>query len=170
MKMDNNKSPTSYYKRFINGLEVLESQFGPLIPEAVIERMEDYELLDEADLELERETAKNKFAALTYLQRASRKKYGKFLTELNNDYLKGSSKFPDNIEEALEMLVQYQQNAQSPTQRKQGAAFAQKKKVTCYNCGKEGHIKSNCPDLLRNESREQAHVSQETENNQQQQQ
>ena len=59
MKQDDDKSPTSYYKRFINALEVCESQFGPLIPETIIERLEDYDILNEADLEIERERQQN---------------------------------------------------------------------------------------------------------------
>ena len=32
---------------------------------------------------------------------------------------------------------------------KRAAAFAQKKKLICYHCGEEGHIKPNCPKKFK---------------------
>ena len=60
-------------------------------------------------------------------------------------------------------------NQQKKFKPKRGAAFAQKKKLICYHCEEEGHIKPNCPKRNQ-ETRENSHVSSGNDGQQQQQQ
>ena len=102
---------------------------------------------------------------MLFLEATNKRKFAKLLTELSNDYIKGTKAYPSNMEEGLDMVVAYtnpdlhkQQGNQNKDRR--GTSFAQKKKkITCYACGEEGHIAPNCPAKKRGQEREQSHVS-----------
>ena len=111
------------------------------------------------------------------LEGANRSKYGRIIIELSNDFVKGATTYPKTVEDALEMLSTWSNHHEQGQQRKQkakrGAAFAQKKKIVCYNCGEEGHIAPKCPKKRQEnnrEARESSHVSNSGETAQQQQQ
>ena len=36
----------AYYKRFVNAMDVCEVQFGPVIPQEIVDKVENYELMD----------------------------------------------------------------------------------------------------------------------------
>ena len=83
------------------------------------------------------------------------------LRDLKNDYALGKAMYPDTIEAALEAMT----NCSAPELRKKntdrGVGFAQSdkpKKVVCWKCGKEGHLKRNCPLLHENENFGESHV------------
>ena len=80
-------------------------------------------------------------------------------TELSNDFVKGTTTYPETIEDALEILSTWSNHQESGHQKKQkakrGAAFAQKKKLVCYNCGEEGHIAPKCPKRDKKEREKQ---------------
>ena len=47
IRQDEHENLTAYYKRFINAIDVCERQFGPVIPQEIVNKMEDYEIMDE---------------------------------------------------------------------------------------------------------------------------
>ena len=47
IRQEENENPTAYYKRFINAMDVYETQFGPVIPQEIVDKVEDYEIMDE---------------------------------------------------------------------------------------------------------------------------
>ena len=59
IRQEDNESPTAYYKRFINTYGVAEAQFGPVLPQEIVDKVEDYEIMDEAQQEVA-EDQKNK--------------------------------------------------------------------------------------------------------------
>ena len=83
---------------------VAEAQFGPVLPQEIVDKVEDYEIMDEAQQEAAEEKEKEKFAALTFLEGANRARYGRMTTELSNDFVKGATTYPETVEDALEML------------------------------------------------------------------
>ena len=47
IRQDEHENPTAYYKRFINAMDVCETQFGSVIPQEIVDKVEDYEIMDE---------------------------------------------------------------------------------------------------------------------------
>ena len=129
--------------------------------------------MDEEQQEETEESEKQKFAALAFLEGCNCTKFGKVMAELNNDFVKGVSNYPETVEDGLQMITDWTNYDGTASQKKfkpkRGAAFAQKKKLVCYNCGEEGHIKPNCPKRGE-ETRESSHVSSGSSEQQQQQQ
>ena len=94
------------------------------------------------------------------------KTYGKMLADLENQHLLGNNQYPNNINDAFNMLLNYKPPPGSATRSTQveeseggyGVAFAQTvntiagddgivhEEITCYNCNNKGHYSSNCPN------------------------
>ena len=44
---------------------------------------------------------------MLFLEATNKRKFAKLLTELSNDYVKGTKAYPSNMEEGLDMVVAY---------------------------------------------------------------
>ena len=109
-------------------MDVFEMQFGPVIPQEIVDKVEDYEIMDKEQQEEAEEAEKQKFAALAFLEGANRDKFGKVLAEMNNNFVKGTTHYPENVEDALQILTEWANWDGSSNQKKfkpkRGAAFA----------------------------------------------
>jgi hypothetical protein len=102
--------------------------------------------------------AKELCLATAFLLQCNRRRYGKLLKELENDFTKGHMNYPPDMVKAYQLLNEYKQWwPTSSAPQSDGVSFAQKGKQdgnqnkdwaadkTCYECGKKGHIKPHCP-------------------------
>ena len=85
--------------------------------------------------------------------------------DLNNSFLSGNDNYPKTIDEALSLMMHYQdgkgkvknetmisRDEEIPASGN-ATSFAQvAEKRTCFKCGKKGHIKANCPLNNNNQS------------------
>ena len=51
IRQEDHESATAYYKRFVNAIEVCELQFGPVIAQEIVDKVEDYEIMDKEQQE-----------------------------------------------------------------------------------------------------------------------
>ena len=103
---------------------------------------------------------RDKFLAALMLNGANRDKYGELKRGMAENYVTGTSEYPESTEAVLRILNAYvppvgwnrrvKQEAGNPSD--EGAMFAQpsgddawKADVTCFGCGEKGHLKRECP-------------------------
>ena len=83
----------TFYNRWMSQLEVLESQYGVLVPTELV------------DTNIDKDEAEKHFKACLFLLAVDRKKYGHVLEELNNQYLNGARPYPTSVEGVINMLT-----------------------------------------------------------------
>jgi hypothetical protein len=93
--------------------------------------------------------------ATAFILQCDRRRFGKLLEELENDFTKGHNNYPSDMVKAYQLLNEYKQwRPERTAPQSEGVAFAQKSKhdnsgkdwaadKTCYLCGEKGHIKPN---------------------------
>ena len=54
--------------------------------------------------------SKNKYLGMALILGACRKRYGKLLTELQNDYMKGNNNYPGNVVKEYNLLKHYKRD------------------------------------------------------------
>ena len=142
----------TYYKKFMNAVEIAENKWGPLEPVKLTEKHNE-----------KKGMARQKYLACVFIAGASRKRYGRMINDLNNAYLTGRDQYPESVEAAMTMLSHYKQEATSTNSRSapvenDGLGFAQTNRdlstVKCFRCGEMGHYANKCP----NEMEGQIHV------------
>ena len=98
-----------------------------------------------------------------FLHAVSWNKHGKFIDDLNNDFISGRKDvYPESPEEAVNMIAHRMdtegkinkkgKNTQlkmTPMRETRATTFLQKKhNVTCHKCGGKGHYAGDCPTEL----------------------
>jgi hypothetical protein len=103
---------------------------------------------------------RDKFLAALMLSRANGAKYNNLKRNMKENFVTGTSRYPESPEAVLRILNAYQPPARW-NRRKQdtgagteeGTMFAQAKRgddswkarINCHKCGKKGHIARECP-------------------------
>ena len=157
MKQGSNEDLTKYYKRFKSTLEHVERSYGPISPVAAAEKDSEYEKSKKKTTE----KVAAQMSACVFMRGADYKMYGPLLKELDNDYIFGDSKYPDTVEEALEVMTVYcernKNRRQIRSKQSEGLemTFAQTNKMSkeemmeqglCFKCGKKGHRAFECKE------------------------
>ena len=112
----------------------------------------------------------NCFKACVFLAGVDRGRYKKVVDELNNEYVAGNIKYPEDVPEMFKMLSnrrgvsnsKYDKNQQKIDAIQDGVkdtSFLQKspgnkqmKRIYCYKCGEKGHMAKDCPRNSENGS------------------
>ena len=147
-----------YYKRFKSMVEMVERAYGAISPEAIAERTLGYARNKSGTIK----EVRGKFLTHIFMDGANKKAFRFLMRDLHNNYALGNDNYPDTVEDALQVLTLYGERS-NKIEKKKGkndddkstdASFAQQdgKTVVCWRCGKEGHVKKNCPELKNNET------------------
>ena len=145
MRQNDNEALASYYKRFMNVVEVAESQWGLILPTKIASSETDYNKNKD---KIDKET-RDKFLACTFISGANNKKYGKCVSDLNNMYLSKQDKYPTTIEGAMTYLSHYMDDKTDKPKSLlpfKGVNFASTWKAHCFCCGSEEHKLNQCPE------------------------
>ena len=120
---------------------------------------------------------REKFLAALMLNGANRDKYGQLKRSMAENYVTGTSEYPESPEVVLRILNAYVPPMGWNRRIKQdagnlldeGAMFAQsngddswKANITCHGCGKQGNLKRECPNK---KDKDQMHATIEEEDN-----
>lgn len=171
MKQKEDEGLTAYYKRFESVVERIERAYGEISPVAVAEKDPKYNQGKAKAISRERD----RMLAYMFMQ-SGHKGFTPLLRDMENDYALGHGKFPETVEEALQVLTMYMEQPlykiimkKQKKEKQDGEAtpemsFAQMskkekmKKGLCFKCGKKGHLAANCKE--DEEEEEQQHFQQ----------
>jgi hypothetical protein len=170
MRQDKHTSVQQYYESFVNTVEVIEHCGGDIgTNQSLVNEMlggRDRAIASDASIADAEQLAKEKYLACAFILGADKTRYGRLLEDLENSFTQGSDKFPKNMTDAYNVLVNWKQNPQNymrvvdgstdgamfvtdGIQSTEGSAFAGK----CWLCKESGHRKSEC--LLKTAAPEQ---------------
>ena len=101
-----------------------------------------------------------KYLAYMFIYKLDHTRYASLKKDFQNDYAKGNNSYPETMQDAYNLLSIYRYD-RKPTAtngtKTRGLSFHQSNKdgkrgenihkdLTCYTCGKKGHIAPNYPD------------------------
>jgi len=149
------ESLLNYYKRFQSLVERVELLCGDIEPKRVAARDPKYAKSKSQAAMIEKE--KGEMLAIAFMEGAN-KCFKPLLNDLEQDYSLGDDKYPNTVEEALQVLSMYEQQTLKRMVKKQpkndddaplNLSFAQQKEMKknglCFKCGKHGHVMKDCP-------------------------
>ncbi len=150
------KEPLStYYNRFQSLVERAENVYGELKPVVLAEKDPTYgSSVDQRKIV---SSERGKVLAYVFMARA-KKELKPLLHALDNDYALGDNKFPDSVEEALQVLSAYKDcNVKKAFGASKGKederpelTLMQKQEMynkgLCFKCGKPGHKSFQCKE------------------------
>jgi hypothetical protein len=118
--------------------------------------------------------SQERYLAMAFMLSADRSRYGRLLEEMENEYLKGTDNWPTTVTGAYHLLTNYHQDPRNMMRMgaADGVAFANagtetavtlaqggvkkkapagdRSKITCFNCGGQGHMANDCPEKETN--------------------
>ena len=117
--------------KFKNTIEVIK-HYGGTIGEDKAQVFEElksvgcnYERVSAEEIKIAQDQAKRKMHAIAFLKRADKGRYGQLITDLENQFTRGTDQYPMSVTETFNLLVNY----------KKPAAVRE-----CNNCrGREGN-------------------------------
>jgi hypothetical protein len=143
------ESVVNYHKRFLANVKVLEAQMGEFIPTKLVD----------GTTAADKKVARDKMMSMMMLSGADKKRYGKLLEDLNNNYLAGTDNYPSDVDSTVTLLSYYQDYQSNGGRNKVDSdgggrvetSFAQHKKkekqkdkqkfrIQCWTCGEYGHM------------------------------
>ena len=166
----------SYLETFNNNVSIVTYCGGSLgtakeLGEALaIERKLVLATIDADTMKALRIEAQDRYLAVAFIMGADKKRFGALMTEMENDFLKyrTPNAYPQTTTQAYSWLLRYQKERGINNPRHVGSnevAFANVGNnndeegvalvnrniadITCHNCGKKGHYKSDCPEPQR---------------------
>jgi Reverse transcriptase (RNA-dependent DNA polymerase)/Zinc knuckle len=167
---ESHETNQAYLDRFTNVVAVVEQTGGELGHNPGVERFLanerglDYDVMDADDAAAVRDDAKELFLATIFLLNADRRRYKELQLVTQNDYTRGTNKYPRTMVGAYELLNGYTSMYRGPNlpRGNDGVSFNQngdsadgtanvnaggggKANVKCHNCKKLGHYERECP-------------------------
>jgi len=97
--------------------------------------------------------------AIIFLYKSDRQRFGKYVTEKENEILQKKDPFPKTVEDMCRVLEGWKNDGKHNrfSEANDGVAFAttdatankkknKNKKVTCFKCKKQGHYANECEE------------------------
>jgi len=161
---------SDYHEDFMALVKVIEEYGGPCslshFPNMITKEIEvlfpgvDISNATSDQMKRGKKVVRDKFLAALMLNGANGQKYGELKQSIAENYVTGTSEYPNSPEVVLRILTAYKPPAGWNNRRgqeagaasKAGAMFAQsdggnwKDNVKCRACGKKGHIARECPN------------------------
>jgi hypothetical protein len=137
LKQHEKEGIATFGKRFLAQLEATELVWGKLIPTKYSAKTDD-----------EKTKAMHKFLACVLLAGVDRGRYKAVIDELNNDYLLGSTTFPEDVPNMLNLIANYRGGRGSNPKTEamlDGVVMNQAEHGKCTNCGSTKHKWDGCP-------------------------
>ncbi|KAL3810038.1 hypothetical protein ACHAXA_000207 [Cyclostephanos tholiformis] len=165
---------TEYVENFMALVGVVETYGGAYGREPGLIRAQlmkqgvsvaDLDKPDPKELEEAEKTCREEYLSCMLLRGGDQSRYGKLKDDLSNDMAKGVDNFPKTVVETTRLMNDYKVPPRAPRARtgaSEGVAFVQSgggasaaADLECWHCGKSGHIKSRCPELVEGSGVEQ---------------
>ena len=164
---------TAYYKQVKDLVENMEHTCGKLQPLALAEMDPKYAKAADTTKEKMNEQERQKVLAYLLMEGAHRG-FAPLMRDLESDFALGQDKYPETMEEALQVLNMYtkqplykaimkkfvnKQGKQNEDKVGEEHSYAQMttremmKKGLCFKCKKQGHRSRDCPDDEKNENK-----------------
>jgi hypothetical protein len=177
----NDQSNADYHEDFIAMLEVIEEyggagsmmHFPNMLKKEIKSMGTDLAKATSDQIKQAKKTMRDKFLAALMLSGANGAKYNDLKRNMKENFVTGTSTYPESPEAVLRILNAYQspvgwnrrkQDAGAGTE--EGDMFVQaeggddswKTRINCHKCGKKGHIARECPKNKEKEE-EQMHAN-----------
>ena len=162
IKQQDNEPLLDYAKRFKQARDVLKSHVGTKILDEFVETTREYKEDDDDDERTKlKEEAFGRWSAYMLVKNSDQNKFGSLLNGMTTQYAMGNNQFPKNVQKAIDIMSNHRFDNQKEIKKKyqdqkkkdedgkvkKESSFAQAKKdMTCYCCGKKGHIVPDCPE------------------------
>lgn len=169
MRQNRHEELIEFRKRFVAATQVLEHigvKFGGALEKIANKILKEDKKLERSDatkddIKEAEEKALEKLLAVAFINAADRARYQEVTTDLENEFLKGSDQYPEDITSAYNMLTNWKQSTQhTTTPFNDGISFAQgstsgnmdsrnhqgerkggwdRSNDICHSCGIKGH-------------------------------
>lgn len=177
------QSNADYHEDFMAMLEVIEeyggagsmTHFPNMLKREIEADGTDMSNATNEQMKKGKKVVREKFLAALMLSGANGTKYNDLKRGMKENFVTGTSTYPESPEAVLRILNAYvppagwnKRRQEAGTTSEEGAMFAQtgdggdnwKAKQTCYKCGEKGHIARECPEK---EKRDHMHTTIEEE-------